>query len=390
MKILHIVSGVWPGSGIAEVVAGLSRAMRVQGNDVTVATLDGAMAVSIEEAQSVGVRMVRFKPSQPHFLFFSWGMLTGLGTMVKDADVVHVHSNWTFPVWWGAWVALRYQKTLVMSPHGCLDPARLKHSGWKKKAVGWIDQWLLRRASVIHATCEAEKRWVEAFLGTPRQGEADPRAGRPPRIVVIPPGVEVEKGFKCEISKRLNFHNANEQQRTRTVLFLGRLHPLKGVDLLISAWKLIAADYPAWQLQIIGSDEQGTLVGLRDQVRRLDLEQQIFFRDAIYGEQKASVMACADLFVLPTRSENFGIVVAEALAYGVPVICTKGAPWQELVKKHCGWWVDIGVVPLAEALKEALSLTDEERCALGENGRSLVEAKYRWETAARAVIAVYS
>lgn len=413
MKILHIVAGVWSGSGIAEVVAGLSRTMRAQGNDVVVATLDGAMAVSIEEAQSVGVRMVRFKPSQPHFLYFSWGMLLGLGKEIKDAEVVHVHGSWTFPVWWGAWLALRYQKTSVMSPHGCLDPVRRKHSGWKKQLVGWIDRWLLRRASVIHATCEVEKHWVEEFLKcemkletgnlgarskavkkqgcNEREGQNNiehstsniqHRTGEAPKIVVIPNGVEVGKVLKA--------HNVNDHRRTRTVLFLGRLHPLKGLDLLISAWKLVAPDYPAWQLQIVGPDEQGMLVGLRDQVRRLDLEQQINFGDPVYGVQKTSLMGGADLFVLPTRSENFGIVVAEALAYGVPVICTKGAPWQELVKNHCGWWVDIGVVPLAEALKEAMSLTDEERWALGENGRSLVEAKYRWDKAAQAMTAVYS
>ncbi len=156
------------------------------------------------------VRVVTFRRNWPNFLFFSWGMLLGLGKMVKNADVVHVHSNWTFPVWWGGWLALRQKKTLVMSPHGCFDPVRLKHSGWKKTLVGWMDRWLLRRASVVHATCEAEKRWVQAFLkcanarmrecgnGTPRQGEAvpgqTPRQGGAvpgPRIVVVPNGVGI-------------------------------------------------------------------------------------------------------------------------------------------------------------------------------------------------------
>ena len=149
--------------------------------------------------------------SAGYFVFFR-GMLLGLGKLVKKADVVHVHSNWTFPVWWGAWLACRCQKTLVMSPHGSFNPLQLKHSGWKKAAVGWIDRGLLRRASVVHATCGDEKRWIEAFLecanagirecgnggGTLRQGEI-PRQGETPRqggavpgprIVVIPNGVE--------------------------------------------------------------------------------------------------------------------------------------------------------------------------------------------------------
>ena len=132
-------------------------------------------------------------------------MLLGLGKMVKDVDVVHVHSNWTFPVWWGAWLALRQKKTLVMSPHGCLDPLRLKHSGWKKAAVGWIDRGLLRRASVVHATCEEENAWVQAFLKVKSEklkakscntniqhstSNIEHPIKKKPRIVVIPNGVE--------------------------------------------------------------------------------------------------------------------------------------------------------------------------------------------------------
>jgi len=158
-----------------------------------------------------GVRGVTFRRNWPHFLYFSWGMLLGLGKMVKDVDVVHVHSNWTFPVWWGAWLALRHQKTLVMSPHGCLDPVRLKHSGWKKALVGWIDRWLLRRASVVHATCGEEKRWVQAFLecANARMRECVNEletAPKRPRIVVIPNGIGI-----CENAQIRECANAEEK-----------------------------------------------------------------------------------------------------------------------------------------------------------------------------------
>ena len=124
---------------------------------------------------------------------------------MRAAEVVHVHGCWTFPVWWGAWLALRHQKMLVMSPQGCLDPVRLKHSGWKKAAVGWIDRGLLRRASVVHATCEEENAWVQAFLEAKREKlkaknintniehrtlNIEHRTGEGPKIVVIPNGVE--------------------------------------------------------------------------------------------------------------------------------------------------------------------------------------------------------
>ncbi len=256
MKILHIVAAMPPESGVAAVATRLAVEQQGLGCEVCVATTEvGKVAVDSSSRQLEGrtprqgeadpeqniehppsqclrrtgrtsniehppsrirlrrtgrtsdiehltgernVRVVTFRRNWPHFLCFSWGMLLGLGKMVKDVDVVHVHSNWTFPVWWGAWLALRHQKTLVMSPHGCLDPVRLKHSGWKKRLVGWIDRWLLRRASVIHATCEEEAGWIQPFLkfeptslaATPSQGSSKVLNLRGPKIVVIPNGVE--------------------------------------------------------------------------------------------------------------------------------------------------------------------------------------------------------
>jgi glycosyltransferase involved in cell wall biosynthesis len=198
---------------------------------------------------------------------------------------------------------------------------------------------------------------------------------------------------------------------------------------------------------IAGPDEQGTLAALERQARRLglrleacdplapavppagdeteapglDLDPTIIYAGPHYGDEKLRLLHEADLVVLPSRSENFGLVVAEALAAGVPVVTTKAAPWRELlgqddscddsvvarervkgekvkgekveserVRKEvggrCGWWVEVGVEPLAEALREAMALTDVERRILGANGRRLVEAKYRWEAVAERVI----
>ena len=403
MHILHIVAGLPPGGGIAEAVAALCRHLRRRGHVVTLATAaraDDPLSEAARQAEQAGVRVARFKPSFPHFLFFSWSMLAGLGELTRAADVVHVHSNWTFPVWWGCWCARRAGKKLVMSPQGCLDPVRLRHSAWKKRLVGWMDRYFLRRADAIHATSEAEKGWVERWMEKLKaeSGKRKRKGGWGP-VVVIPNGVEAaafaEIGDREAISRRWP-----ECRGKRVALFLSRIHPLKGLGMLMDAWAEIP--HAGWQLLVIGADEAGHEAEIKARVESRGLTGAVTFGGPRYGDEKVAVMQAADLFVLPTHSENFGIVVAEALACGVPVITTKGTPWGGILGEdgsnapdgagsngRCGWWEDVGVDPLARALEEAMSLTDEERRAMGENGRRLVEAKYPWPRIAGEMEKVY-
>jgi glycosyltransferase involved in cell wall biosynthesis len=123
-------------------------------------------------------------------------------------------------------------------------------------------------------------------------------------------------------------------------------------------------------------------------VGELGIEKAVEYVGSVDGEQKSAMYRDADLFVLPTFSENFGVVVAEALAHGVPVITTRGAPWADLEIYGCGWWVDIGVPPLEQALRDAMSLSDDERRMMGARGREYVR-RYDWDTIARQTAEVY-
>lgn len=430
MRILHIVAELAPASGIAAAVLALARAQSRLGHQARIVTLgaaaDGDPTGLVAEAP---LPVVRLRRAWPRALHWSWGLLRALPRLAREADVVHVHSLWTFPVWWGCHCALAAGKRMVMSPHGCLDPVRLRHSAWKKRAVAWIDRGYLRRAAVVHVTSEEERKWVEEFLRPPSGRKGEGKSGEP-QVVVVPHGVTLPPPSGCMGEAK----KASTETEGRTVLYLGRLHPLKGLEMLVEAWGLLrppsgrngegkkgegshASTSIGWRLVIAGPDEQGTRTALERQARKLGVMESIVFRGPVAGAEKERLLQEADLLVLPSRSENFGLVVAEALAAGVPAIATRAAPWAELdcdrqvvamamVKGagdheadamagkqggvgRCGWWVEAETEALKEALNEAMSMSDEERRVMGENGRRLVAAKYRWESVAERMVQAY-
>jgi glycosyltransferase involved in cell wall biosynthesis len=164
----------------------------------------------------------------------------------------------------------------------------------------------------------------------------------------------------------------------RTLLFLGRLHQSKGLDLLLPAWRAVQERFSDWRLVIAGPDNGGYLGKMQGLAAQLQL-QRIEFVGAMKGRQKWEAYQAADLFVLPSYSENFGMTVAEALASGVPAIVSKGAPWERLEKKKSGWWVDIGIDPLVNCLEEALTQTPDTLAEMGHRGRAWMQTEFSWE-----------
>src|SRR5262249_29857480 len=145
----------------------------------------------------------------------------------------------------------------------------------------------------------------------------------------------------------------------RKLVFLSRVHPKKGVDLLVRAWSAVSTRFPDWELDIIGPDEIGSMEAIRRLVAELHAER-VTFVGPLYGEEKWRALGSASAFVLPTHSENFGIAVAEALAVGVPAIVTRGAPWSGLEQERCGWWIDRTLDALVGCLEVALAMPQDE------------------------------
>jgi len=163
----------------------------------------------------------------------------------------------------------------------------------------------------------------------------------------------------------------------KTMLFLSRLHPVKGLENLIRAWFQVQPR--GWQLIIAGNGESGYQAKLQEKVYELGLQQDILFENGVYGEEKWNLICKADVFILPSLNENFGIVIAEALACGVPVITTTETPWQGLREHNCGWWVDVGVKPLVNAITEASQLSNEQLISMGNRGKQYVSREFNWQ-----------
>ena len=173
----------------------------------------------------------------------------------------------------------------------------------------------------------------------------------------------------------------------RRVLFMSRFHYKKGLLNLVDAWAMLRPK--GWKVELVGTDSAGYLEVVKKRIYELGLQSDFIITGALMDEEKWAAYRRADLFVLPSHSENFGIVVAEALYAGVPVITTKGTPWEELTAHGCGWWIDIGVKPLFAALKDAMSLDDAHRHEMGVRGCALVEEKYTWNAVVKAMINGY-
>ena len=201
-------------------------------------------------------------------------------------------------------------------------------------------------------------------------------------------------GFRAPVAVISNgvdtpsFEGPATKGERRTLLFLSRIHVTKGIDRLLHAWKSLQQKHPDWDLVIAGKDATSYLSVCNGLVRDLELER-VHFPGPLYGEEKSAAYRYADLFVLPTHYENFGLVVAEALVHGCPVVVSKGAPWSGVERTDSGWWTDNSVPALAASLDEAMGCSRDVLMHKGANGREWMQRDFSWRHAAEKMQAAY-
>lgn len=411
MKIVYSIADLQPESGgPSRSVSALSAAVAESGAAVELVALeygDGRAApiVPPKPAQTTlvpcrGASTKGFRPPSEFEAALRKACAHGADVGGRRQVILHDNGLWLPTNHAAARVARRNQIPFIISPRGMLTPWAMRFHGFQKR-LAWLlyQRRDLQSAKVLHATSRQEAEEFRAL------GLTQP-------VAVVANGVDLpdkSRGQRSEDgSQKSEVRNQTSDLRPpisglRTLLFLSRIHPKKGLLDLVEAWALVqstgpqehctagqqVSGRPKWRVVVAGGDEEGHLAEVKAEIRKQKVENDFEFVGEVADEKKWDWYRSADLFVLPSKSENFGIVIAEALACGVPVITTRGTPWEDLTAHRCGWWTAMGVGPLADALNEAVRLTDEERHTMGLRGRKLVEDHYTWSAAAKKMVDVY-
>ena len=254
----------------------------------------------------------------------------------------------------------------IVTPRGMLEKWALKQSYFKKRLFYFfVERFHLKFATYLRATSELE---AETFKNLGFKN-----------IITIPNSIKIPKK-KSKIK-------LNNKKRKR-LLFLSRLHPKKGVMELLHCWRHVQDQYKDWELLICGFDENNYKEEILKNIKKLELKR-VIVKDFVTGKEKDNLYRTADLFILLSHSENFGLAIAEALSFEIPVITTDKTPWKKLKKYNCGWCVELNLKKIINTLKLAIELNPRERKIMGVRGRKWMIKDFSDQSIGNKMLSIY-
>ncbi len=359
---LHFVQSTEPleGGGLGRAALALNEAFNAAGRDSLLVSTDA------REPPPEVTHARLFTRQGPTPLFFAPDLRREARGLVEARGVVHAHGFYVYPnKVLGAWTR-RLKRALVCHPHGMFEPWILNRSRWKKRLV----HWLFEDANFRHA-----RLWRAL---TAKEADQIRTLGIGGEVVVAPNGIDLAPFEDPAVTPA--------PRERRRILFLGRLHPKKGVDLLLRAAAQCEAFKADWEIVVAGPDEGGHLAELEAIVRELDLADVVRFPGTVTGEAKVALLKSADVFALTSHSEGFSVAILESMACGVPVLASHACNFPELARDGGGWLCEAEVDSIGAALDQALAATDDERRQRGQAGQRLVRECYTWQAVARTLL----
>lgn len=370
MKILHLsnVIGEKNGGGVHEVVANLYKYQKSLGHEPHI-----WYPGSVEDSNSIrldnNIKGLETFGNSKYGLIKS--LIKPLDKSIDSFDIIHQHGVW-MPM---SLLSLRIKNSknipFIIQPHGYLEPFRLNQKRFKKKiAFSLYENRNVKSSKVILACSEDEGIKLKHMF--------------PKNHVAL-----VRNGISDEFLSAPNLSDNNIKKNI--LLYLSQIIPLKGLDRLINIIYELKDDlFANWELHIAGYNAEKYGESLKKKVNNLGLNNFIKFIGPKLGKEKLYVFDNSKAFILPTFNENFGIVVAEALSRGIPVLTTKGTPWSDLDKYECGYWVDNDNESIKQGLIKLLSSSNNQLSQMGNRGRKLITEKYLWSSSAKKTIDLYS
>jgi glycosyltransferase involved in cell wall biosynthesis len=376
MHITHIQGGLAPEhGGPTQSLANYCGGQAALGHKVSVWVLEGFPNTSPAIRLQPPVEMRVFQAQSPPKL----GRSTEMSRQLKEAsspDIYHLHGAWLRAMHYGAVEARRRSRPYLLEVMGMYEPWQLRQKWFQKRiARWWFQDRIFREAACLHVNSTQEAKYIR-------------RLGFKPPIAIIPVGVDLDEIVR---RKATLFQNSpwQELENKPYILYLSRLHPKKGLDLLLRSWAKVARDFAGWRLVIAGTGMETYVRACRQMPLQLGISEQCLWVGHVDELQKSWLFSHAHCYILPTQSENFGNVVAEALAHGTPVITTRHTPWTDLEKHGCGWAVDNTEAELADALRTVLNLDVLARQGMGDRGEQLVSKAYSLQLVLKNINAVY-
>lgn len=375
MKVLTILTSIsLKGGGPSRSVPMLVKGLTEVGVDITLMTFySDDMNTHALEGSSAKLKVLEEGTSAKEIEDY---------ILTENFDIIQMQSMWAKSYHQVAQIARKHNIPYLITPRGMLEPWSLSQKKWKKKLALMLYQMKdLQKAACIFTTAEMEAQHVREL-------------GVKVPISIIPNGIETD-GYAC----RTSMDGVKNQ-----ILFLSRVHVKKGIELLIEAFARLHKDFSEWSVVIVGNGEANYIESIKQKVLSLKMEACIKILPPVFGNAKTKLYQESSLFCLPSYSENFGMVIAEAMSCGVPAITTNGTPWQLLNgecttmgasldmlgnDKRTGWCIELSVENLEKTLREAMSMNLAALYEMGQRGSRMVSDNFNYRSVAKKTKELY-